>query len=330
MKFYAGLILFLFSSVVISSCGSGTWAPDLFTKPPFASITDSIKRFPDKPELYLQRALLLSQNNQHDLATADYKKAWELAQEEVTAMEYASNLILVNQTQEAMKFLQDCKQKFPGNKEITRRLSELYAQNGMRKEALAEYDSILAADTANFLAWYDKGILLSKLRDTAEAIVCLQRSYAIQPINYVGLALANIYANQLNPSVLAICDDMLKRDTTGGLVDALFLKGVYYSDTHQYAQALSLFENCMKLDWKFVDAHLEKGIVFFEQKDYNKALDVFKIAATVANTNGDAYYWMGRCFEELKMKEQAVENYERALSFDPSIVEAEDHLKSLR
>ncbi len=330
MKFIVGIYSALILALVVSSCGSSPNTSDIFSKPPFASISDSIKRFPDKPELYLQRALLLSQSNLHDLATPDYKKAWEIAQEEVTALEYASNLILVNKTEEAINFLKDCQKRFAGNNEITRRLSELYAQNGRRREALAEYDSILGNDSTNFLAWYEKGILLTKLRDTAEAILCLKQSYFIQPTMYTGLALADIYSSQTNSAVLEICDDILKRDTTGFVPDALLLKGIYYSDIRQYPQALEVFEKCIAMDWKFVDAHIEKGIVYFEQKEFNKALDAFKISATVANTNADSYYWMGRSYEQLKMKELAIESYERALSFNPGIIEAEEGLKRLQ
>ena len=53
------------------------------------------------------------------------------------------------------------------------------------------------------------------------------------------------------------------------------------------------------------------------------------MAATVTNTNPDAYFWMGRCYEALKDKEQARENYERALSLDKSFYQAEDGLERL-
>lgn len=330
MKFLSGIGVVFILFVMVVGCESSTSSSDIFSKPPFASITDSINKFPDRADLHLSRALRLSQANLHEQATPDYKKAWEIAQEEVTCLEYAANLILINKVAEAVEFLKRSKQQFPGNNEITRRLSELYAQSGRRKEALDEYDSILGNDSTNFLAWYEKGVLLSKLRDTSEAIVCLKKSYTLQPTIYTGLALANIFANQPNEEVISLCDDMLQRDTTGVNVDALFLKGVYYSETNQYPKALEVFENCIKADWKFADAHIEKGIVYFVQKDFTKALESFKISATVENTNADAYYWMGRSYEQLNDKEQAIENYERALSFDPRIQEAVEGMKRLR
>lgn len=323
--------LFIVSAFLFSQCTGGDTpsASAILSKPPYKSLTDSIRDFPDKVELYLSRGLLLSQNNQHQLANPDYLKAWQLQPSEGVALEYASNLLLINKADDAILFLKDCQVKFPATLEFSRRLSEVYAGMGRRKEALAEYEKMIAQDSLDFMAWYEKGLLLQRLEDTAAAISALERSYRIQPLNYSGLALANLYSYQKNPKLLAICDDILSRDSTGEVIDAIFLKGVYYADTKQYNKAMPLLDLCIKIDWKFLDAHLEKGQIWFDQKEYNKALEAYRMAATVTNTNPDAYFWMGRCYEALKDKEQARENYERALSLDKSFYQAEDGLERL-
>lgn len=305
-------------------------AGQILSHPPYEALSDSIRMFPDNPRYYLERGLLLSQNNKHEIATQDYKKAWELSSDESVALEYASNLLLLNRTNEALLFLSDCRKKFPANIEFGRRISEVYAQTGRRKEALAEYDKMIEQDSLNFMAWYERGLLLVRLRDTVAALQSLQRSYAIQPINYTGLALANIYSDQKDPRVLGICDDLLKKDSAGQMVDPLLLKGIYYSDIKQYNTALALFEECIKRDWKFTEAYIEKGIALFDQKKYTNALEVFKLGATVSNTNADTYFWLGRCYEVLNDKQQAKENYERALSLDRDLIEAEDGIDRLK
>jgi tetratricopeptide (TPR) repeat protein len=327
-----GLFLFSISLMALlqAGCGNSDGEPGkILSQPPFAALADSIKKEPDNPRHYLARAILLSQNNHHELATPDYYKAWQLSSDEAVALEYISNLLLVNRTGDALSFLDECRKKFPDNLEFGRRLSEIYAQLGKRKEALAEYDKILEQDSLNFMAWYEKGLLLVKLNDTAAAIEALEKSYSIQPVNYTGLALANIYSSQENPRVLAICDDILQRDSTGEVSDALLLKGIFFSDKKDFAKALSLFEECIKRDWKFIQAYLEKGIVYFKQKDYPKALETFQMATTVSSTNGDAYYWLGRVYEETNDKKQAIENYERAYSLDKTIIEAQEALDRL-
>ena len=68
------------------------------------------------------------------------------------------------------------------------------------------------------------------------------------------------------------------------------------------------------------------------QYDTGKFLDALKtleLAITVNKTYEEAYYWMGRCFEQLDKKEQAIQNYKLALQFDPNYIEAKDALGKL-
>ncbi|MBY0537423.1 MAG: tetratricopeptide repeat protein [Chitinophagaceae bacterium] len=325
------LLVALTSAVFFSSC-SNEEKPDtsVLGEMPYKVYTDSIKQFPDNFKYYLNRALLLSQSKMHALATADYKKAWELSQTDAVGIEYASNLILNNKLSEALELLKNCQAKFPENEEFTRRISELYAIMGKRKEALEQYDLIISKDSSNFMAYYEKGIILMRLKDTAAAIAALEQSYFLQPLAITGQALANIYSNQGNPRTLVICDDIIAHDSSSILVDAHFLKGTYLSDHKQCDAALKEFETCIKLDWTFIDAHLEKGLCYFDQKKYEQSLDAFRVAATVSNTNPDAYFWMGRVYEAQNQKEEAQLNYQRAIALDEDFNEAKERLKNLK
>lgn len=330
-KAFALLLPFLLGTLLFSCSNSESDKNSaLLNQPPFRGLTDSIRRFPDNAQLYLSRALLLSQQNLHPIATADYRKAWELHPDEASGMEYAANLMLVNDLREALELLQNCRKQFPQNPEFNRRLSETYALMGKKTEALAELDALLQMDSTDFMTWYDRGQLLLKLKDSAAGIASLEKSYRIQPVTYTALALANIYSLKGDERVIRICDDIIRKDTSGTNVDALFLKGVYYSDKQQYAKAMVLFDACIGVDWKFADAHIEKGIVYFETKAYDKALESFKVAATVSATNPDAYFWQGRVHEAKGQKAEAIESYERALSFDPDFVEAEYRVERLK
>nr|WP_315821840.1 tetratricopeptide repeat protein [Paraflavitalea speifideiaquila] len=179
--------------------------------------------------------------------------------------------MLVDQPATAVKLLKACIEKYPDNTTFRRRLSEVFAQVGNSEDALDQYNQLLAKDSLDFETWYEKGNLLVQLQDTVAAIQAMERSYSLQPINYTGLALANLYASTKNPKTLVICDALIARDTTF-INEATFLKGAYYSDTRQYAAALEQFEDCIKRNWKFTDAYIEKGIVQYDQKQAQKAL----------------------------------------------------------
>jgi len=328
-KWFLGLYLLF----ILSSCGesdnSANQSKKILQSPPFAGVTDSIGRFPKQSELYLQRALLLSRQNQHDLAYEDYKTAWSLRTDEATGLLYAGNLLMINNLKEAGLLLQDCIKRFPANREFPRRLAEVYIQTGQNAKALLQLDEELAKDSTDFETWYEKGRLLAQLTDTAGAIKALKTAYLLQPINHTGVALAELYGASRNPDVITICDELIAKDSLGIQTDPYFIKGTYYSDIRQYKPALAAFEECIKRDWKFTDAYIEKGIVLYEQKQVDTALHVFVMAATISNTNADSYYWMARCFETKGDTEQALLNYQRAVSLDRNFGEAKEGIKRL-
>jgi len=303
---------------------------DVLDTPPFASLTDSIKRFPSNVELLMRRGELLSQNNQHELAYHDYKTAWEKEKNEDIAMAYISNLYLVNKPGEAIAMLEDAVKKFPGNAEFRRRLSEAYIQSGLSKKAMEQYDDMIKNDSSNFEPWYEKGMLLAEMKDTVGATVAFERSYSLQPLTLNGVPLANLYAETKNPRALVICDQLISKDSASQSIDPFYIKGIFYSNTKQYKLAIEQFDDCIKRDWKFSDAYIEKGIVLYEMNNIDEALQTFKLASTVSPRDADTYYWQGRCYEKIGKKEDAMDNYIRAYSLDRHFTEAKEHIDNLR
>jgi tetratricopeptide (TPR) repeat protein len=245
-------------------------------------------------------------------------------------MELSANLMLVNDTLEAITILKQCRTKYPDNETFYKRLSEIYAVIGKPGEALAEYDALIARDSSNFIAYLEKGLLQLQLMDTSGAQRALERSYSLQPITQTALALANIYSLRRDPRVLNLCDAVLAKDTTASITDAIFLKGIYYADTKQYNKAISAFNQCINKDWTFTDAYIEKGLVYYEQMKWQEALLNFEKATTVSSTNADAYYWLGRTYESMQRFEPARQNYLIALSLEPAFEEAALHLKAIK
>jgi tetratricopeptide (TPR) repeat protein len=54
------------------------------------------------------------------------------------------------------------------------------------------------------------------------------------------------------------------------------------------------------------------------------------MATTVSNTNADAWFWVGRTYEAMGNKQQAIINYQRALSLEPEFSEAQQRLRKLK
>lgn len=302
----------------------------ILESPPYSAISDSIRQFPANAALYFRRAELLSKNNIHEIALPDYKKSWELEPDEKTGLRFASDLSIAGRPTDAIHLLQNAIHRFPSNREFMRLLGDALVQSGRIKEALDLYHSLLKKDSSDFEAWYELGLLYERSEDTASAIRSLEKSYAIQPVDTYALELAHIYAECRNAAAIRICDEIIRKDSSREWVDPFFIKGIYYSNKQQYATALTQFDSCIRRDWKFTDAYIEKGIAFYKLKNYGKALNTFQLATTVSNTSPDAYYWTGRCYEATAKKEEAILNYERAVSLDRNFTEAIDALKRVK
>src|SRR5450432_1041225 len=334
MKCISGYFLFLLS-LAICSCNLGSnktanGFEETLQQVPYKSVTDSIEKNPSDAGLLLRRAELLTQNNQHDIAYYDYKKSYQLQSSEASALLYVSNLFLTGRTNDAIELLKKCGQQYPANIEFMRRLGEAYTQAGNSKEALALYDELLKKDSSNFEALYEKGMLYAQIKDTSKAIAALERAYIRQPILQNGLALANLYAETKNEKVIGLCNALQQRDTAKEFVDPIFLKGIYYSNIKDYPKAVALFDEAITRDWRFIEPYIEKGIILFEQKNYDEALKTFQFAANISYTNADNYYWMGRCYEAIGKKEDAIDYYYKALTFDRNFAEAREGLKRLK
>ncbi len=299
---------------------------------PFAPLTDSLSRIKDGETagIYFRRAELLSRNNLHELATEDYRQAWLRRPDELTGLRYSSSLSITGHIGQAIQILLECRKKFPSNPGFATYVGDLYHQSGRMQEALGIYEDLLLSDSNNFEAWYEKGLLLEKAGDTTGAIGSLKKAYGLQPVNTYGLELAHLYAENSNPASLSICDVILFKDSTHELLDPLFIKGIYYSNTNQYKKAIGQFESCIHRDWKFTDAYLEKGIALYKQKNYPEALKTFLLTIKVSDTYPDGYYWTGRCYEATGDKELAVTYYRQALALDKSFVEAAEAIKRLQ
>jgi tetratricopeptide (TPR) repeat protein len=317
--------------ILLAGCDSNEKVSgDVLERPPFAALSDSIRKFPNNTELLLRRAEMLSQQNLHELANKDLTVAWSRDSSEPVLLHYVSNLFLVNQADKAVDLLEVGVRRFPDNPDFRRRLSEAYLQTGRSSEALKQYDDMLLTDSSDFEVWYDKGMLLVQMNDTPAALQALAKSYALQPLTLNGLALANLYAETKNPLALTIIDEIIGKDSLSESLDPIFIKGVYYSNTKQYPLAMEQFDKCIRADWKFTDAYIEKGIILFEEKNIDVALETFKMATTVSAANADAYYWQGRCYEAVGKKEEALDNYMRAYALDRSFTQAKEAINRLR
>jgi len=199
------------------------------------------------------------------------------------------------------------------------------------KEALSQLDSLLLYDSANYNLWIKQGNVLKHAGDTTAAITSFDHAFSVYPAPEVMLELANLFAEKKDKRALIMCD-RIEEMRQGRVVDgySFFFRGVYFARLGDKKKALMFFDKSIISNYTFMDAYIEKGGVLYDEKQFADALKVFKTAATINNTYADAYYWQAKCYEAMKDKDNAIQNYQKALGLDKSIKEAVIALKRLQ
>jgi tetratricopeptide (TPR) repeat protein len=217
--------------------------------------------------------------------------------------------------------------KYPDSFNLKEKLVQYFRENGNYTTAIVETDRILLKDSTNSRLLYIKAMLYSENEDTTKAIKAWEKLVAIEPSPENLISLGTLYAFTKNPATITLADDLLK--LPNAQPQALFLKGLFYSNVNDKIKAVGFFDNCISLDYSYLFAYREKALCQYDSGKYLDALKTLELAITVNKTYEEAYYWMGKCFEKLNKKEQAIQNYQLAIQFDPNYIEAKDALGKL-
>ena len=229
---------------------------------------------------------------------------------------------------EAEKSLQLSIEQYPDSFLLKEKLIQYYRDNGSYDMAIAATDRLLQKDTINSRLWFIKATLHSENEDTLKAIKAWENLVLLEPLPEHIMALGSLYAFTKDANALTMADALLQSKANAA-TQALFIKGLYYSSTGDKIKAISFFEDAISADYTNSMAYREKAICLYDLGKYVDALKVLELSLVIKKTNEEAYFWMGKCFEKLDKKEQAVQNYQLALQFDPNYIEARDALNKL-
>lgn len=327
------LTLILIIYISISSCNdkeSNSPFDKIFDQPPYTALTDSIKKEPQRDELYFRRAILLNTNNLPEPAMADFQKAWSLKKEEKYAFGL-SNLLLDKKPDSAILFLNQALKELPNSFLLAVTLVRSYNSQNKTEEALQLCNDLLKKYPMETVVMKMKAELLDKKGNAAESLSMLEKAYSITPFDIeLNYELAYKYAESKNAKVIRLCDSLITIDTLKIHAEPYYYKGIYFSNTGDKAKALSLFGQAILHDKFFMNAYIEKGRILYEQKKINEALKIFQLANTLSNTFPDAYYWIGKCQEAMGQKEEARLNYQRAYGLDKTFTLAKEAIDKLK
>lgn len=220
--------------------------------------------------------------------------------------------------------------KYPDSLALIQNLIELYRDKGYYDSALLLTNNQIRKDSGNAFLWNMKATLLFENEDTLNAIKSLQNAINIYPLPEYLVALGTIYAELKDSESLIIADELLKANRVKSGKDAMFIKGLYYSYSDEKRKAINYFDSSLKLDFTYMFSYREKAIALYDLKRYDEAIEVLKRAVTLQNNFDEGYYWMGKCYERLSRKKDAIQSYQTALLYDKNFIEAREALEKIQ
>ena len=220
--------------------------------------------------------------------------------------------------------------KYPDSLLLVHNLIEVYRNEGEYDSALSVTDRQILKDSGNAFLWNIKATLYFETKDTANAIKSLMKAIDIYPLPEYLVALGTIFATTKNSNALLISNELLAFNRSKSADDAYFIKGLYYNFTNEPKKAIIFLDSCLNLNYTYMYAYLEKGIALYQLKKYDEAVLVLQRAVTLQNNYEEGYFWLGKCYEKLNQKENAIQSYKNALLFDKDFSEAKRALEKLQ
>jgi tetratricopeptide (TPR) repeat protein len=104
----------------------------------------------------------------------------------------------------------------------------------------------------------------------------------------------------------------------------------YYEETGNYTAAIATYNSSIMTDPDDDRAYLALGKINMRKKDWKEAYRYFDLAAKASPANGEAYYYRAQCHENLGRKEDAIDDYVKALTFKKDYPAAKAALDKLK
>ncbi len=218
---------------------------------------------------------------------------------------------------------------YPDSAVLVQDLIQAYRNEGNYDSAISFTKRIANRDTANAYLWNILATLYYENGDTLHTVDALEHAIAIYPVPEYYVALGTVFAEMRNKNALSIADLLLDRLSEKNYDDAYFIKGLYYNYISAPQKAITMLDSCLALNYTYMYAYREKGIALYDLKKYREAVSVLKRAVTLQNNFDEGYFWMGRVYEKLNLKDSAIEAYQNALLYDKNYVEARRALDNL-
>ncbi|MFZ4546610.1 MAG: tetratricopeptide repeat protein [Bacteroidales bacterium] len=333
--FLFGTILFLlpaFISCNSTESGKNGVKGDSIAKQ-LSELNAAIKKDPKNSDLLTQRSEYFVRQELFNNALSDINKAIELDPKNVKAYTGLSGIyLLMGKPQQSLDALNLVLKFDDKNADIYLKMAKLYLIMKDYENCASSIQKTIEIDPNLADAYYLKGMALMENDKMDLAIESFQRSVNINQTHFDALMQLGYIWEKRD---VKISIDYFKSATKANpkSTEALYNLGLLYQDNGQPEKAILSYEEIIKLDTKNKLAFYNIGYVnLVYLNKYTQGAEYFSKAIALDSGYTDAWYNRGLCYELLKDKEKATNDYQQVLKLkvnDPKAIEGMNRLDKL-
>lgn len=329
------------------SCGSGSGElsggkDTMLTGLPEVDVwTEKIGKSPKDTALYVSRYKVLMEVGDFARAVADGRKLVELDSTNVRFYRLLADAHFDNNdSRQAIKTLQQARERFAGDIYTRLKLAEMHLIVNEFEQSRIELDNLLKIEPYNTGALYMLGQLAKEQGDTMGALLQFQRVVEQDAEHHDAYIQLGKLADELGkPIALQYFDNALRIDSNS--LVALLNKAQYYHQRGEFDAALVIYNKAVLAHPQEESVQYNMGLLYMERaelsaKDKAKAAEYlekarksFDNATKFAVDFGEAYYYLGLCYEKQGKMADARRHYENAVQMQEELGLAEAALARL-
>jgi tetratricopeptide (TPR) repeat protein len=203
----------------------------------------------------------------------------------------------------------------PNNADLYHKRAQFHLENKTFEEGLADMVRAVNIDSTKAAYYLTLSDLYFSVNSSGNAKKALEKCIAIDPKNMDAiLKLAELYLYvSKNDKSIEYINQALKIDKYNA--KAYFMKGMNYKDLKDTAMAISSMQTAVEQDQQYYNAYMQLGILCAEKKN-KLAVDYYKNAIRIQPKSVEAWYALGKYYQDVEDWNNAIGTYKTLLSFN--------------
>ncbi|MEY5043461.1 MAG: hypothetical protein RJA19_688 [Bacteroidota bacterium] len=288
-----------------------------------AAIEARILANPNDPAVYLERAEWQMAQGKPARAMEDLDLSLRADSTFAPAWELKSQLFYESSNFEAcIAALDDCIRLAPNSTACLERRAEMAIHLKQYEQAFGYLNAALKINDQLHECYWMKGRIYEETGADEKALSSYQTAVEVKPDFYEGFVSLGLFcAQQKNPLAEEYYRSALELKPR--FVEARYNLAMYLQESGQYPEALQAYKEILDIDPNNASAAFNQGFIFLEYlQTYDSAAHWFSEAIRLLPHYYQAHYNRGLAHESMGRKNEALQDYNEALRYEPTFTAA--------